>query len=58
MTNKIDDIFKNVNVVPILSLNNLDDAIGVAKALVNGGLNVLEVTLRTCLLYTSPSPRD
>ena len=33
MTNKIDDIFKSVNVVPILSLNNLDDSIGVAKAL-------------------------
>ena len=47
MINKIDDIFKNINVIPILSLDNLDDTIGVAKALVNGGLNVLEVTLRT-----------
>ena len=47
MTKKIDDICHNVTVIPILSLNNLVDTIGVGKALINGGLNVLEVTLRT-----------
>jgi len=47
MTKRIDDICKNVPVIPILSLNNLGDTIGVGKALINGGLNVLEVTLRT-----------
>ena len=47
MTKKIDDIFHNIPVIPVLSLNNFDDSIGVAKALINGGLNVLEVTLRT-----------
>lgn len=47
MTKRIDDICKNVPVIPILSLNNLVDTIGVGKALINGGLNVLEVTLRT-----------
>ena len=47
MSKKIDDIFHNIPVIPVLSLNNFDDSIGVAKALINGGLNVLEVTLRT-----------
>ena len=47
MTKKIDDICNNVPVIPILSLNNLVDTIGVGGALINGGLNVLEVTLRT-----------
>lgn len=47
ISNKIDDIFNNINVVPLLSLDNLDDSIGIARALVNGGLNVLEVALRT-----------
>jgi len=47
MTKKIDDIFHNIPVIPVLSLNSFDDSIGVAKALINGGLNVLEVTLRT-----------
>jgi len=47
ISNKIDDIFNNISVVPLLSLDNLDDSIGIARALVNGGLNVLEVALRT-----------
>ena len=47
MTKKIDDICNNVPVIPVLSLNNLTDSICIAKALINGGLNVLEVTLRT-----------
>ena len=47
MTKKIDDICNNVPVIPILSLNNLVDTIGVGGALINGGLKVLEVTLRT-----------
>ena len=47
MSKKIDDIFHNIPVIPVLSLNSFDDSIGVAKALINGGLNVLEVTLRT-----------
>ena len=47
ISNKIDNIFNNINVIPLLSLDNLDDSIGIARALVNGGLNVLEVALRT-----------
>ena len=47
MTKKIDDIFKNTSVIPILSINSLADSISIAKTLMNGGLNVLEVTLRT-----------
>ena len=47
MTKKIDDIFRNTSVIPILSINSLADSISIAKTLMNGGLNVLEVTLRT-----------
>ena len=34
-------------VIPVLSLNDIDDAIPLANALIEGGLNVIEVTLRT-----------
>ena len=47
MAKKIDDIFNNISVIPVLSLNNLSDSINVARALINGGINVMEVTLRT-----------
>ena len=41
------NIFDKSRVVPVLSVTEVDDAIPLAKALTNGGLNVLEVTLRT-----------
>ncbi len=41
------NIFDKSPVVPVLSVTKVDDAIPLAKALTNGGLNVLEVTLRT-----------
>jgi 2-dehydro-3-deoxyphosphogluconate aldolase/(4S)-4-hydroxy-2-oxoglutarate aldolase len=34
-------------VIPVIVLNDLDDAVPMAKALVAGGVRVLEVTLRT-----------
>jgi 2-dehydro-3-deoxyphosphogluconate aldolase/(4S)-4-hydroxy-2-oxoglutarate aldolase len=34
-------------VIPVLVIDNLDDAVPLAEALVAGGLKVLEVTLRT-----------
>ena len=45
-------------VIPVIVINNVDEAVPIAEALVEGGIKVLEVTLRSCLLYTSPSPRD
>ncbi|NBU14941.1 MAG: bifunctional 4-hydroxy-2-oxoglutarate aldolase/2-dehydro-3-deoxy-phosphogluconate aldolase [Alphaproteobacteria bacterium] len=40
-------ILKSVPVIPVLTVNGPDDAVPLARALVEGGLSVLEVTLRT-----------
>ena len=34
-------------IVPVMVINNADHAVPLAKALVKGGLKVLEITLRT-----------
>lgn len=41
------DIFNQGPVVPVLVIENVDDALPIAEALLKGGINVLEVTLRT-----------
>jgi len=41
------EILKTGPVVPVIVINNLDHAVPLAKALVAGGVKVLEVTLRT-----------
>ncbi|MGM0767282.1 MAG: bifunctional 4-hydroxy-2-oxoglutarate aldolase/2-dehydro-3-deoxy-phosphogluconate aldolase [Pseudomonadota bacterium] len=33
--------------IPVISINNLNDAVPLCRALVEGGINVLEITLRT-----------
>jgi 2-dehydro-3-deoxyphosphogluconate aldolase/(4S)-4-hydroxy-2-oxoglutarate aldolase len=40
-------IFKSARVIPVLTIERLEDAVPLAKALVAGGVRVLEVTLRT-----------
>ncbi len=40
-------ILKRSPVMPVLVIDKLDDAVPLAKALYDGGLNVLEVTLRS-----------
>lgn len=40
-------LFDMGNVVPVLVIHNVDDAIPIAKALLAAGIRVLEVTLRT-----------
>jgi 2-dehydro-3-deoxyphosphogluconate aldolase/(4S)-4-hydroxy-2-oxoglutarate aldolase len=40
-------ILKSVPVIPVLTVNGAEDAVPLARALVAGGLTVLEVTLRT-----------
>ncbi len=43
----IEKIMRTAPVIPVLVIDNVDHAVPIAKALVAGGLNVLEVTLRT-----------
>ena len=44
---RIDAILRAAPVVPVLAIDDLDDAVPLARALVDAGLRVLEVTLRT-----------
>ncbi|MFT5788945.1 MAG: 2-dehydro-3-deoxyphosphogluconate aldolase/(4S)-4-hydroxy-2-oxoglutarate aldolase [Shewanella sp.] len=41
------DIFKRSPIVPVMVINKIEHAVPLAKALVAGGISVLEVTLRT-----------
>ena len=43
----IEQIMLTSPVIPVIVINDMDDAVPLAQALVNGGLKVLEVTLRT-----------
>lgn len=43
----IERIMRTAPVIPVLVIDNVADAVPIARALVDGGLNVLEVTLRT-----------
>ncbi|MDP6968556.1 MAG: bifunctional 4-hydroxy-2-oxoglutarate aldolase/2-dehydro-3-deoxy-phosphogluconate aldolase [Gammaproteobacteria bacterium] len=45
-TQRIDSICAAAPVIPVLKLDNAEQALGVCTALVNGGLKVLEITLR------------
>ena len=47
MTYTILEIMQQSKVIPVVVINNLEDAVPLANALVDGGLNVLEITLRT-----------
>ena len=41
------EIFERTTVIPVLTIERLEDAVPLASALVRGGLTVLEVTFRT-----------
>lgn len=43
----LDDVFALVPVIPVLTIERVEDAVALAGALVAGGLPALEVTLRT-----------
>jgi 2-dehydro-3-deoxyphosphogluconate aldolase/(4S)-4-hydroxy-2-oxoglutarate aldolase len=47
MPNSIETIMQTSPVIPVIVIDQLADAVPMAKALVAGGLRVLEVTLRT-----------
>jgi 2-dehydro-3-deoxyphosphogluconate aldolase/(4S)-4-hydroxy-2-oxoglutarate aldolase len=44
---RIDQVLMRAPAVPVLSIARIEDAVPLARALVDGGLPVLEVTLRT-----------
>jgi len=45
-TRRLEQICAAAPVIPVLTLDNAEQALGVCTALVNGGLRVLEITLR------------
>ena len=47
MTTTAHEILARAPVVPVLAIAELDHAVPLARALVDGGIPVLEVTLRT-----------
>lgn len=50
---RIDAVFARAPVIPVIALQRLEDALPLGRALVDNGLPVLEVTLRTaCALDT------
>jgi len=52
-TQKLDLICASSPVIPVLTLDNAEQAIGIGKALVDGGLIVLEITLRSAYGLTA-----
>jgi 2-dehydro-3-deoxyphosphogluconate aldolase / (4S)-4-hydroxy-2-oxoglutarate aldolase len=44
---KLATLFRSARVIPVLTIERLEDAVPLAKALIAGGVRVLEVTLRT-----------
>ena len=44
---KLAALFKSARVVPVLTIDRVEDAVPLARALVSGGVRMLEVTLRT-----------
>jgi 2-dehydro-3-deoxyphosphogluconate aldolase/(4S)-4-hydroxy-2-oxoglutarate aldolase len=46
---RVDELLSQAPVLPVLSIENLDDAIPLARVLVDAGLPVLEITLRSAV---------
>lgn len=45
----LDDIMRTAPVIPVMMIDEIDQAVPLARALVKGGLRVLEITLRTSI---------
>jgi 2-dehydro-3-deoxyphosphogluconate aldolase/(4S)-4-hydroxy-2-oxoglutarate aldolase len=59
MSYSIDEVMNAAPVVPVLVIEKLEHAVPLAKALVEGGLRVLEITLRTdCALDAIRAMKD
>ena len=41
------DIFNGRPIIPVIEINDPEDAVPLAKALLQGGINIIEVTFRT-----------
>jgi len=41
------DLLSNCPIIPVVAIDNADQAVGLCKALQKGGVNAIEVTLRT-----------
>ena len=46
-TAELDSICLKAEVIPVITIERLEDAVPLGRALVEGGLTVLEITLRT-----------
>ncbi|MGY3195247.1 Entner-Doudoroff aldolase [Bradyrhizobium sp. USDA 4509] len=46
---RIAELIRQATVIPVLTIERLEDAVPLAKALVAGGVRTLEVTLRTAV---------
>jgi 2-dehydro-3-deoxyphosphogluconate aldolase/(4S)-4-hydroxy-2-oxoglutarate aldolase len=46
---RVDELLSQAPVLPVLSIEHLDDAVPLARALVDAGLPVLEITLRSAV---------
>ena len=46
-TTELDSICLKAEVIPVIVIDRIEDAVPMGRALVEGGLSVLEVTLRT-----------
>ncbi|CAM4298838.1 bifunctional 4-hydroxy-2-oxoglutarate aldolase/2-dehydro-3-deoxy-phosphogluconate aldolase [Vreelandella rituensis] len=58
-TAELDSICLKAEVIPVITIERLEDAVPIGRALVEGGLNVLEITLRTdCALEAVKRLRD
>ncbi|WP_132317670.1 bifunctional 4-hydroxy-2-oxoglutarate aldolase/2-dehydro-3-deoxy-phosphogluconate aldolase [Pseudobacteriovorax antillogorgiicola] len=47
----MEELLKKSPVIPVLTINSIHEAVPLARALVRGGLSILEVTLRTDCAY-------
>ncbi|KXS38320.1 MAG: 2-dehydro-3-deoxyphosphogluconate aldolase / 4-hydroxy-2-oxoglutarate aldolase [Halomonadaceae bacterium T82-2] len=58
-TTELDSICQKAEVIPVLTIERLEDAVPLGRALVEGGLPVLEITLRTdCALAAIARMRE
>lgn len=58
-TTELDSICQKAPVIPVLTIERLEDAVPLGRALVEGGLPVLEITLRTdCALEAIARMRE
>ena len=53
MMKKLGDLLSNIKIIPVIKINNENDALPLAEALLQGGLSSLEITLRTSVAITA-----